>query len=446
MKRIIVLLRLAVRRRFNLHEDKDEDKKIVDTITRNVEFRGANLWALIFAIFIASIGLNVNSTAVIIGAMLISPLMGPILGIGLGIGISDFSLLKRSLQNFGLATGISIVTSALYFYFTPLHNANSELLARTNPSIWDVFIAFFGGLAGTVATSRKEKSNVIPGVAIATALMPPLCTAGFGLATANWYYMAGALYLFFINTVFISTASYIIITLLHIPSVAFESPSRKKQVNKYMVGIVVVTLLPSIYFAYNIVRKSIFENDANNFITNELNNVNTQILSKTFSYNRLGHNEISLLLIGSELPQDTINSLQKKLEAYNLKDTRLFIKQGLNAKQQIDISQIRASILEDVFSQQTQEDTIQQKKGMAEDSLAEIASLKNELKVLFPAVETYSVNRSVFFTVDSTKKDTLMLFAASVSKPVYRAEQAKLHDWLKTRLSADSIVIVFSRK
>ncbi len=443
MKRIIVIIRQAVQHRFNLHEDKDEDKKIVDSITRNIEFSGSNLWALIFAILIASIGLNVNSTAVIIGAMLISPLMGPILGIGLGIGISDFNLIKRGLQNFGLAAFISIITSAIYFYLTPIHSANSELLARTNPSIWDVFIAFFGGLAGTVATSRKEKSSVIPGVAIATALMPPLCTAGFGLSTGNWYYMAGALYLFFINSVFISTATYLIVTLLKIPTIEFETEGRRRDVKRYMVWIVILTLLPSIYFAYNIVRKSIFETNANQFVSKELNFANTQIISKNLTYNRTDTNEISILLIGNDLSEKQIDSLQRKLPLYNLNKTRLFITQGLNAKQQIDLSQIRANILEDVFSRQEQQRITVTKKAEA-DSLANIVGLKSELKVLFPSVRNYSITKSVFLNVDSARSDTITLFAATASKTIYRGEHAKMQRWLKNRLQTDSLLVVIA--
>jgi len=201
--------------RFNLHEDKEDESTIIESIRKNVDFRGANLWALIFAIFIASIGLNVNSTAVIIGAMLISPLMGPIMGIGLGIGINDFQLVKKGLKNLLIATVISIITSTLYFWITPLHEAQSELLARTSPSLWDVFVAFIGGLAGIVAGTRKEKSNVIPGVAIATALMPPLCTAGFGLAIGNLYYFFGAIYLYFINSLFICISTFLINSVLN---------------------------------------------------------------------------------------------------------------------------------------------------------------------------------------------------------------------------------------
>ncbi len=440
MKRILVIIRQAIRYRFNLHEDKDEDKKIVDSISRNIDFKGSNLWALIFAILIASIGLNVNSTAVIIGAMLISPLMGPILGVGLGIGISDFTLIKRGLNNLAIATFISIVTSSIYFYFTPLHNVNSELLARTNPSIWDVFIAFSGGLAGTVATSRKEKSTVIPGVAIATALMPPLCTAGYGLATGNLYYMAGALYLFFINSVFICTATYLIVTLLKIPTVAFETERRKHHVRRYMLWIVVITLLPSIYLAYNIVKKSIFETNAQQFVNQEINFHNTQILNRSFIYNRADTNEISILLLGDEIPDSTINKIEQKLPIYNLSKTKLVIRQGLNAKQQIDFSQIKASILEDVFTQQAKD--ISEKDRATIDSAANIANLRQEIKVLFPVISNYSISNSTFFNVDSARSDTITLFVATTAKPVYRGEYLKMHEWLRNRLRADSLMVI----
>ena len=216
MKEIIIAIRNFLKDRFNLNEDKAEETTIVDSISRDVEFKGSSLWALIFAILIASVGLNVNSTAVIIGAMLVSPLMGPIMGIGLGIGIIDLDLVKKGIKNLLIAAVISVVTSAIYFFVTPLHEARSELLARTTPSIWDVLIAFFGGMAGIVAGTRKNKGNVIPGVAIATALMPPLCTAGFGLATGHMLYFLGAIYLFFINSLFICIATYIIVQVFKI--------------------------------------------------------------------------------------------------------------------------------------------------------------------------------------------------------------------------------------
>ncbi|HAD01234.1 MAG TPA: TIGR00341 family protein, partial [Porphyromonadaceae bacterium] len=196
-------------RNFDVRQDKEDELETIDTISKGIEFKGTNLWVLIFATFIASLGLNTNSTAVIIGAMLISPLMGPIMGFGVGLGISDFDMIKRSFRNFATATIFSVITSSIYFMISPISEAQSELLARTQPTVYDVLIAFFGGLAGIIASSTKSKGNVIPGVAIATALMPPLCTAGYGIATGNLYYFFGAFYLFFINTVFISVATYL---------------------------------------------------------------------------------------------------------------------------------------------------------------------------------------------------------------------------------------------
>ncbi len=196
-----------IRDRFDLHEGKEDEIETIEYIRKNVDFRDANLWVLIFAILVASVSLNVNSTAVIIGAMLIPPFKGPIMAIGMAAGINDFELIKKSMKNLGIAILIIIRISTLYFLFTPLNDAQSELLARTEPTIWDVLIALFGGLAGIIAGSRKEKSNAIPGVAIATALMPPLCTEGYGLVTWNIYYFFGAFYLFFINSVFIGLST-----------------------------------------------------------------------------------------------------------------------------------------------------------------------------------------------------------------------------------------------
>ena len=257
--RLFAAIREFLRDRFNLDEDKANENEIIEAIKKGVEFRGTNLWVLIFAIFIASIGLNVNSTAVIIGAMLISPLMGPIMGIGLGIGINDFDLIKKAYKNLAIATVIGVVTSAIYFLISPISDAQSELLARTTPTIWDVMIALFGGLAGIVATTRKSISNVIPGVAIATALMPPLCTAGFGLATGNFSFFFGAFYLYFINSVFISLSSFIIVRFLKFQKKTLLDSSREKRVRRYILIVVTITIIPSIIMAYNIVTRSILK-------------------------------------------------------------------------------------------------------------------------------------------------------------------------------------------
>jgi uncharacterized hydrophobic protein (TIGR00271 family) len=434
--RLFRIIKLSVARRFDLHLDKADEDDVVLSIKKNSDFIGANLWTLIFAILIASIGLNVNSTAVVIGAMLISPLMGPIMGIGLGVGTNDFELVKKGLRNLLIATIISIAVSTMYFWLTPLHDAQSELLARTTPSIWDVFIAFFGGLAGIVAGTRKEKSNVIPGVAIATALMPPLCTAGFGLATGNFYFFFGAIYLYFINSVFICISTFLIVRYLRFARKHFEDRETEKKVSRYIMIIVSIAVLPSIYLAYGIVDKSIFENNAQRFISEQFQFKNTQVVNRSLKYNGSGGNEIDLLLIGYELPQSKIDTIRKKLNDYKLKNTKLQIRQGLNAKQEIDFSQIKASILEDVFKKDSAANTAGSLVSPLEKPLPDIRS---ELRVLYPEMRNYSAANVVVQQLDKATTDTLTMVVADFSAPLKPAERSKLFGWLKNRLAADSL-------
>lgn len=435
MKRFFGHIQSFIRERFNLDDDKAEEGEIVEDIRRDVSFKGANLWTLIFAIFIASIGLNVNSTAVIIGAMLISPLMGPIMGVGLAIGTNDIELLKKGIKNVTIAVIASILTSATYFYITPLHEASSELLARTNPSLWDVFIAFFGGLAGIVAGTRKSKSNAIPGVAIATALMPPLCTAGFGLAMGKWYFFLGALYLFFINSVFICFATFLIVKHLKFHKHEFETASHQARVLRYIWLIVAIALLPSIYLAYRIVEQSIFEDNAQRFVQKEFHFARTQVINRTFKMDGKKQT-IELLAVGQELPQTTIDSLRKRLPLYSLDSTRLIVHQGLNAKNEIDIAQIKASILEDVFSEEKQTDTVAAKPKKIDHS---IPDLRKELSSLYPDMRWYTLTQSVIVNLDSTRRDTVSVFTASFAKTFYRSERTKLAAWLKQRIPSDSV-------
>lgn len=430
-------IRWFFKERFNLDEDKADEKVIVETIKRDVHFKGPNLWALIFAIFIASIGLNVNSTAVIIGAMLISPLMGPIMGIGLGVAINDFDLLKKGIKNLLIASVVSILTSALYFSLTPLHDTNSELLARTNPSLWDVFIAFFGGLAGIVALTRRERSNVIPGVAIATALMPPLCTAGFGLAMANWHFLLGAGYLFFINSLMICFATILIVKRLKFHKQEFASRDKEKRVIRSIGFIVIITIIPSIYLAYQIVQRSIFENNAKNFVQTEFHFQRTQVVNKNFLID--GKKKIiDLLLVGQPLTQNVVDSLKKRMPLYDLENTKLEIRQGLDAKQEIDLAQIKASILEDVFKQE-KTDSLPQPVNKLEQQIPDISK---ELKTLYPNISQYALTNTVFVNLDSTKKDTITLFTIKTDKPFSQSEKLKLSTWIKQRIGSDSVKLV----
>ncbi|WP_316815750.1 TIGR00341 family protein [Pedobacter nyackensis] len=438
MKEVLRTIANFISYRFNLHEDNADEQDTVEALRKNVEFKGANLWTLIFAIFIASIGLNVNSTAVIIGAMLISPLMGPIMGVGLGIGINDFELVKKALRNLFIATLISVTASMLYFWISPLSDVSSELLARTSPTIWDVFIAGFGGLAGMVAATRKEKSNAIPGVAIATALMPPLCTAGFGIATGNLYFFFGAMYLYFINSVFICVATYLIVRYLKFHKKEFEDERQERKVKRYILLTVLITATPSVYLAYRIVDKSIFQNNANTFIEKEMHYRNTQVMSKNFKYNSKG-NEIDLLLFGNGLSESQIDSLRSKLPKYKLGNTKLVIRQGIDAKNELDYSQIKASILEAVYKNDPERnETATSKLDIP------IPDISGELKSLYPQLSWYSINHVVSKRLDANFQDTITVALVSFKSKVSDIEVGRMQKWLKNRIKSDSVKVVFA--
>lgn len=449
--RLIVLLREIIHDRFNLEEDKASEDEIIENVKKGIEFKGMNLWVLIFAIFIASIGLNVNSTAVIIGAMLISPLMGPIMGIGLGIGINDFELIKKSFKNLGISVLISVLTSTIYFLITPLSDAQSELLARTTPTIWDVFIALFGGLAGIVAATRKSISNVIPGVAIATALMPPLCTAGFGLATGNLYYFFGAFYLFFINSVFISLATYIIVRFMKFQKKEFLDPQKELRVKRSIVAVVLITVIPSIILAYNIVNRTFIEKNVQQFITNELSFPNTQIVSKKINFDS-SRVQIEVFLLGSPVESNLIEVAKQKLPKYKLKDAELVIKQGVSGGSKVDISALRAGVIEELYRKN--EEIIKNKDKqiqLLESQLAllspnqyDIQEISKEAKTLFNNLIELSVNRSYVMNFRTNQLDTLTIGYAKFSTSVSNNDRKKLTNWLKERTNSEKFRLIIN--
>ncbi|WP_291789203.1 TIGR00341 family protein [Cecembia sp.] len=440
-------LLLFFKDRFDLHEGKEDELETIDYIRKNIEFKGANLWILIFAIFVASVGLNVNSTAVIIGAMLISPLMGPIMGIGLAAGINDFELLKKSMKNLGIAVVISILTSTIYFSFTPLNDAQSELLARTEPTIWDVLIALFGGLAGIVAGSRKEKSNAIPGVAIATALMPPLCTAGYGLATANLYYFFGAFYLFFINSVFISLSTYVIVRFMKFPKKEFLDRKREKTVKAYITIFTILTIVPSVYLAYNIVKRTLWEKTANQFLTTQMEFPRTQVISSSLFYDP-DSSRIEVSLIGERISDEEIAILSRKMGGLNLRNTYLRIKQSGDGG--TDLNMLRSDILKDLYERN--EVLIQdkdQKIALLERELAEysnsssqVLDIAREAKINHPNLQNFSMNRAIMADLQKDKQDTLLFAYAKFRSRPNIQEQKRFQDWLKLRTKADSVALI----
>lgn len=427
--------------KFKLHSEKEDHQNIIATIDAGVVFRGTNLWVLIFAIFVASLGLNVNSTAVIIGAMLISPLMGPIMGIGLAMGINDIFLLKKSLNNYLIATVVALVTSTIFFSLSPLDEAHSEILSRTAPTIYDVLIALFGGFAGIIATSSKQKGNVIPGVAIATALMPPLCTAGYGLATLKFSFFFGAFYLFIINTVFIALATFLIARLLHFPYKRLPNERSERRAKRVVWLVVLVTLLPSIYLGYDLVKKDRFTTSANAFITNEAKFPNDYLLNrKVDAKNR----SISLVFGGKEIDSVEIATLKTKLPAYHLQGVQLDIQQGFAylADDKIINDNGREQQLSLALKQQ---EGYNKKMQQSLDSIQEIdkngRQLYEELKAQYPTIKNAVIEPATVFT-DSAKTTRTFLISLVVAKPISNAEKTKMLNWLKVRLNNDQLELI----
>ena len=328
-------LREFMKGRFSLDEDKAQRDEVVASVSKGVEFRGVNLWVLIFATMIASLGLNVNSAAVIIGAMLISPIMGPIMGVGLALGINDFELLKKSLRNLALMFIVAIITSTVYFFISPLSSNSSELLARTVPTTYDVLIALFGGLAGIVAQTRQDRtSTVIPGVAIATALIPPLCTAGFGLATGQFRFFIGAFYLFFINSVFIALATYAMVRFLQYEKKVFIDKVRERTVKRLMMVITLVTFIPSVVIGFHMVRVSLFEAVADKYVSQVFNFPHTRVIECNKHYAQ-GKNpsQIELLLVGEPLGEEVIENARTQMRNFGLEEAELVVRAGQHGGQ-----------------------------------------------------------------------------------------------------------------
>ena len=433
----------------NLLPDLEEEQLVVDEIRRGVSFRGANLWVLICAIFIASLGLNVNSTAVIIGAMLISPIMGPIIGMGLAIGINDLDLLKRAVKNFSVTALISVLTAMVYFFLSPLGEAQSELLSRTSPTIYDVLIAFFGGAAGIIALATRGKGgNVLPGVAIATALMPPLCTAGFGLATGNLLFFLGALYLFFINTVFISLATALGVRMMKFHQHHFLTPEREKKAKHILTGIVIATTVPALWMTVNIIHTSIFESNVRRFVNHELSLPGTQVLSSSADR---GEHTLRIVAVGREISDSLRQEVESRLSDYGLAGYRLTLIQGV----QSDSILAKSRQLEPTLSTSASEhqkilelasENASLSQRLAEYELYEeyARELRTELAVLFPSVHTLSLSPVVEVQSDTTRTEhySAVLIGLEKGKELPSVEGEKLHSWLKARIPADSLVLI----
>ena len=423
-----------------------------ETIREGVSFRGTNLLVLIMAIFIASLGLNVNSTAVIIGAMLISPLMGPIIGLGLAVVIQDFDLMKRSFRNLFMATAFSIATSAIYFLISPVNEGHSELLARTSPTIYDVLIGFFGGAAGIIAIGSKTKGNVIPGVAIATALMPPLCTVGYGLATWQMNYFLGALYLFFINSVFIACATTLGVKAMKYKVTDFSNPVRAKRVRRTVYTVALLTMVPAGFMTYRMYRANAFQTACGRFVEQEFDFPTTQVLSYKAKEDSRGERTLTVTLMGRLLPEDSLTmALTPQLARFGIAGTQLRIIQGDNSVQ-VNPGEITSTMVRDIY--QVTQNTINAQRQEI-DSLRAVtdviarndtigATISPEIKVLFPQVRDIAVTRGIVSNVDTRILDTVNVALVQYRSPISRAQEEKLKEYLQARLGYSNIDIVSS--
>ncbi|AHJ95506.1 DUF389 domain-containing protein [Hymenobacter swuensis] len=430
-----------LRARFDLAHDMADPAEIVADVEAGIAFKGTNLWVLFFAILVASVGLNVNSTAVIIGAMLISPLMGPIVGVGFGAATSDVDMVRRGLKNLSIAAGLSVLVSALYFSFTPLTDAGSELLARTQPTTWDVAIALFGGAAGAIGFTRREVSNVVPGVSIATALMPPLCTAGYGLATAHWAFMAGALYLFCLNAAFISLAMFLVARILPLPQHAFENRRQARRAKLLFWAVAVLTAVPSVYLAARIVQRTTFEHNAQRFVDEELNLPGAYVVTRRIEADK---RTINVLLTGRLLTPAQLRGIRARLAAYRLPRAQLTVRQGLAQLDSADARALRTSLLEDLRSRNEQTmagyDTrlaqLQQllaQQAADHTGLPAPETLLREVQAEHPTVRQLGLSRLVQPAADSLRADTTVVVAVRTARPLPATEAQRLTQWLAAR-------------
>ncbi len=445
-------------------------------IVSSIRFSGANVWILIFAIVIASVGLNVNSIPVVIGAMLISPIMGPIMGVGLALGINDTGLLKKSFKNLIVMTLVSIFVSTLFFVVTPLDlETPTELLARTNPTIYDVFIALFGGFAVIVEVCKKEKGTVIAGAAIATALMPPLCTAGYGIASGSIAYFAGAFYLYFINSVFIALATFLTVRYLHFPFVKFTDSVKQKKVNRSITIFTIILIIPSIYSAISVIRENSFNLNAKKFVNENTNMESSYIYDYKISHAAGQHSTLTIAIAGEPLSDKDINILRDKLSEFNINEDQLVVNQNstFSPSNGVDNNELVNSLLDrsDVKEQRMREQIVGMERVINTYKSRELPGeqIAKEVKAQFPQLVTFTITRGetisfekVVAVQDSTNANSAnqnsdskqasdlekvsipdkIIASITVSDSISTQQLKSLKDWLGVRLNNSNVSII----
>ena len=440
--------------------DTDRENTML-AIKGDIPFKGATAWILVCSIFVASVGLNANSTAVVIGAMLISPLMGPILGIGLSIAINDIDTLRKSLINFGVMIFLSVLTAFLFFWLFPLREESSELLARTKPDIRDVLIAFFGGLALIIARTKKGTiASVIFGVAIATALMPPLCTVGYGLAEAltdnakGLKFAAGAMYLFIINTIFIALATFLVLKLLRFPMMKYVNSKKRKNIARIASFLAVLVMVPAGFTFVNVLSESTFNNSAKLFIEKELDALpNASYIKKyaTYHYDQ-NISTIELTSFGADqIPESTLNVLKNRLITYGpLRDTKLLLNQSVRENDFKDevryMEELRSRDSLDLLSKNQKIIYLEEKVSKLsrlEKDIIPFEDICAEAKINYESIKTLSYANTL--VSNFSKIDTLAVFNVtwndSISAEAIEKDKVRLYKWLKFKIKKDTLIV-----
>ena len=420
--------------------------KAAENIRSNIYFKGPNVWILVCAIVLASVGLNVNSTAVIIGAMLVSPLMGPIFGIGLGLGTDDTGLIKAAFKNLLVMVSISIVAATVYFLLTPLKLANpTELLARTNPTIYDVMIALFGGLAGIFEMSRKEKGTVISGVAIATALMPPLCTAGYGIASGNPHYFLGALYLFCINCVFITLATYIMVKYLHFSEMQFQDNTKAKRTKTLMTAIIVIVTVPSILSAIGMIRENRFTMEVEEFIAENKNLEKGYIYDYKINLRKGG--SVEIFIAGEPLTATSRTRLLESASRHGIGEEQIKLTERALSDSNDDTSE---KLMKSIYARTDSEISkcearireLEKELSLYKKGEIPYTQISKEIRSQHPEISNIIIAKGAEVKADSLTAVPGYIVVADSENIIDDSVRGKLEEWLKIRLDDPAVTVI----
>jgi uncharacterized hydrophobic protein (TIGR00271 family) len=430
-----------LRKLVDLHEGADHKEAIIEKIKDDGDFSIARFWMLVFAIGVASVGLNINSIPVIVGAMLISPLMGPIVSMGLALSINDWGLMRRSFRNMLILTFISIGISALYFSITPITNAQSELLSRIQPTIFDVLIAIFGGIAGFIGISRARYNNVIPGVAIATALMPPLCTVGYGIATLQTQFIFGAFYLFLINSIFICLSSLMVASYLKLPKREYPTEDHKKRVNRIITAIIAVITLPAMYTAFMFVEQNNFKVQAEEYITNVFEDRGYVVIHKDIT-NTQTERSIELAFLSESFSDEQVAEFKDRLDDFGLVGTNLIIVQNGFTLTESEWQSVLADVRGDDEKLQVLEARLESERLNFENP----TRLLQEAKAINERIENLAVGSLEYGASESElsgMQKVVLVYSATSSGPLAQEEKDVVSRWLDSRFSDVRVVSIF---